>query len=403
MLYNVYTKEDNSMSEDQVKCKVCGAIRRQITVGHVRQHGFKDTKAYMQKYPDAEIFSKKTQEARRKSRGVKIDNPADIKEIKSDLKIPTHRTKKRITYEEFKKFIGEGCSLKDIIKSQGVSKHQIYFYSALAQGKINVTREQFDHDYATKTLDDLAKLYKISRENVTCLRDHYAIKRRSATYFHRKKTEKPLSFRQKQIVYGGLMGDASKMSPSSVKMKQSLKQKDYLMWKYEELKEHVSPVSLQEHSYYDKRYDKTYHNIRFYTYANTDVETIIRKFYGVDGKWVSDDVLNHINELAMAVWFMDDGTTDWYYRTQHNNKPTCKFCTDSFSFGDCERIILWFEEVWGIYATCVAVSGRQHHTRIKLDTKNTPKLFDLIRPYVIPSMLYKVDYQAYLQHKKDEE
>jgi len=145
--------------------------------------------------------------------------------------------------------------------------------------------------------------------------------------------------------------------------------------------------------------------MRFYTYANTDIENIIREFYGPDGKWVSDDVLYNLDELSLAVWFMDDGTTDWYYRSkkhikQSNRRPTCKLCTDSFTFSDCSRIITWFDEVWDIQAQTCSVWGRPEHTRILFNVDDTAKLFSLIKPHIIPCMRYKVDYDTYLKHRE---
>ncbi len=388
---------------DKVICEVCGAARKQITVGHVRQHGFANTAEYVQKYPAALLFSESTKEARRKSRRLVVANPAKDSQSNKQFHIPKSRTKERISYETFLELMSEGNSLRDM-KNSGISKHQVGFYSALSQNKIAITRDQFETEYKSgKSLNEIAKQYNIQRDHITQLREYFGIKRLGPKYINRKKTEKTLTHRQKMIVYGGLLGDASKMSAASIKMKQSTKQKEYLMWKYEELKEHVSPKSLQESSSYDDRYKKEYHAIRFYTFANTEIEEIIQKFYGENGKWVSDDVLDHLDELGLAVWFMDDGVTDWHHRGHgktSGQRPDCKLCTDSFSSGDCERIVLWFEEVWGLYTIPTAVWGRPQHTRIRFNTDNTEKFFALIKPFIVPSMFYKVDYDAYVEHRK---
>ena len=196
-----------------------------------------------------------------------------------DSTIPKNRTRKRIAYNEFKELLSSGLSLSEMIR-QGNSKHQIHFYSILAQGKMQLTKQQFECEYFNGvSLDEISKKYNIQRGHLTQLKNHFGIKSKGRTFIHRKNTEKPLTERQKKIIYGGLMGDASKMSPSSIKMKQSLKQRDYLDWKYQELKEHTSKRSYQISEAYDIRYDKIYKTIRFYTHANTSIETIVHQFY----------------------------------------------------------------------------------------------------------------------------
>ncbi len=393
---------------DKVICKVCGAERKKITVGHVRTHGFKNTQEYLDKYPDAEIFSESSYKLHCTTKYIDIENPVQSDDPDVQFHISKNRTKQRISYAEFLSLLKQNMSLKEM-KRRGISKHQVGFYSSLAQNKISITKEQFEEEYKSgKSLDEIAEAYHIQRDHITQLREHYGIKRRGPKYIHRKKTEKPLSTRQKRIIYGGLMGDAGQMSPASIKMKHSTKQKEYLMWKYNELKEHVSPVSLQEDKQYDKRYKKYYYYIRFYTNANSWIEEIVGKFYPIHRKIVTDEILDNIDELALAIWFMDDGTTDWYERARSHIKfskrnPTCKLCTDDFAFEEIQLICDWFNEIWEI--ECYpSLRGRKKNGelsyRVKFNVEETKKLFTIIRPYIIPSMLYKVEYNAYKEKEK---
>ncbi len=381
-----------------VKCAICGVLRKQITAGHIRQHGLQTTKEYKKLYPKAPMLSQYTLERRRKSRGVTIDSPITNKSTEHDFHISKNRTRRRISYDEFLELLNQGYTLKQM-KDEGISKHQVGFYSVLAQNKISITKQQFNEEYCSgKSLDEIAKQYNIYRDHVTQLRDYFGIKRKGPKFIHRKKTEKPLTFRQKKIVYGGLMGDASCMSSSSIRMKQSIKQKEYLLWKYNEMKEHVSPTSLQVTADWDKRYNRMQYNIRFYTYANSDIEHIVQKFYCSTRKSITDDILNHIDDLALAIWFMDDGSTDWYERSCWNNRPTCTFCTDSFGLIEVQLICEAFREMWDIESTQKCV-GKQKDGELKyrprLDPENTQRLFGIVGPYVIPEMRYKIDIEAY--------
>jgi hypothetical protein len=308
------------------------------------------------------------------------------------MKVPSHRTKKRITLDEYKQLIGQGLSNKQIIDT-GVSKHQVSLLSALLQNRIGITKEQFEQEYRSgRQLVEIADAYHIPRDLMASLREHFQIGRLGATFLRRKRTEKPLTFRQKKIIYGSLMGDCGKMSPSSIKMKHSLAQKDYVEWKFEELKEHVTERGLQIESNYSKERDVTYEYAWFYTHANTDIEEIVTKFYKPN-KQVSMGVLNELDPLSIAVWYMDDGSTDRGH-VSPGARDVASLCTDSFTLAECEMIVQWFGEKWDI-KSYTRLRKRDaddpvEKYRIIFGTDETAKLFDLIRPYVIPSMMYKL-------------
>lgn len=390
--------------KDEVQCLFCGEKRKQITAMHVQMHGFTGIKEYIAAYPEAQTISKTTLENRRKSRGIKINNPSLPSEIQHNFNISKARTKQRITYEEFLELI-KSNTLKEL-KDQGISKHQIDFFSSLSQNKFNITREQLDQEYESgKSLEEIAQRYNIERGRLTQLRDYWGIKRRGPKYINRKKTEKPLSNRQKEIIYGGLMGDAAKMSLPVLRMKQSVKQKDYLLWKYEQLKEHVSPISLQEETYWHELRKSYYSSIRFYTNATTDIETIMNEFYHTGKKKIDQGILDKLSVLSVAIWFMDDGKTDWSYvqreKTGRNIRPQSRFCSESFSPEENELICKWFNIKWNIPCYVTIKDEKYHRTTFNIES--TEKLHNLIRPYIIPSMMYKIDYEAYKVWRKNKE
>jgi hypothetical protein len=72
------------------------------------------------------------------------------------------------------------------------------------------------------------------------------------------------------------------------------------------------------------------------------------KFYKeINGKWtkvIPNDIADMINEQVLAIWFMDDGTTDWMYRNGEkeweNARPMIQLCTDSFSEDNLNILIV---------------------------------------------------------------
>jgi hypothetical protein len=309
-------------------------------------------------------------------------------------KIPSHRKRRRITLEEFRAYKESGIGIKEMPKRIGGSKNQIQFLSALDQGKFDhIDPDEFRSDYMSgMKLADVCKKYGVSFDYKGFMREHLGIPRMGAKFIKRKQTEKPLSDYEKQIIRGSLLGDAGKMSSSSVKMKQSIKQKQYLLWKFAQLHTHVRASAFKEESQYDKRYDKRYEFLRFYTRANTDIETILTEYYPDGQKRVTRQILDKLEPIAIAVWYMDDGSTDFNKRTHENSRPSASLCTDSFSKEECELIARWFQERWGIAAYVRPRSnGRKTYLRVCFGTDATERLFALIRPYVIPSMMYKVN------------
>lgn len=302
----------------------------------------------------------------------------------------TGKTKTFITLRQFKERIDKRQSLKQM-KAEGVSKHLLNFFSNFLQGKIKLTKAVFEDRYNLgKELEEISIEFQIDRGDVSYLRQLYGIKRKGATFINRKKTEENITQIQKDVIYGSLMGDAKRMHTkwnSSVSFGHSNKQKDYVEWKYLMLKNLVTKRGIKMESQFDERYDKKYFSYGFYTFANSDVEKIINKFYGENGKQVNIDILNNLSELSIAVWFMDDGYSD----KGKYGVSNLVFCTESFSKESCENIIQWFKEKWNISSH---LRERQLKNgvgyRVVIKSESVDKLLDLIEPHLIPSMRYKI-------------
>lgn len=295
-----------------------------------------------------------------------------------------------ITLREFKDNILSGLSAKDMIIS-GVSAKVLQFFSNFCQGKIKLTKEQFEDSYHRGiSLDDISKEFSVTREDLTCLRQLYDIRRKGATYINRKKTEEQLTQRQKELIYGSLMGDAKrndKRYGSSVGFVHSDKQEDYLRWKYKELENLCNKTSLKKYSAIDKRSGNNIVSWRFYTKANTEIENIISQFYKED-KQITREILDNLSAFSVAVWFMDDGTTNFFdsrLKSGMRCTPEVKLCTDSFSRESCDLIIKWFKEKWDIDS-----HYRENRGRVIIKSTSVYDFFDLIRPYIIDSMRYKI-------------
>ncbi len=326
-----------------------------------------------------------------------------------ELNISSNKTRSKqfITLRQFKELLENGKSLKDI-KRGGASKHLIQFYSAFCQGKITISKEEFIEQYDKGfSLEEICKKNDIPKDHIGFLRQLFEKKKTGAKYIKRKKTESPLTQRQKDIIYGSMMGDAKKMSSSSVAFNHGDEQKEYLLWKYNELKNISSANSLKGEPYTTRDSGKECCRWSFYTFANTDLEICISKFYQNGIKEISFELLDSLSPLSIAVWFQDDGTTDWGHRSKiHgiNSRPTFKFCTDSFSLESCKNIQSWFKDKYNIDTS---LSKRVLSDRIgyRVDiSKNSIDVFiELIKPHILPMFQYKINYDSYVSRRKGKE
>lgn len=316
-----------------------------------------------------------------------------------------NRDKNFITLREFKQLIEEGNNIKEI--SQITSKHLAAFYSKFTQGAINLSKDDFIKEYESGlSLVEIAEKHKISKDSITFLRQLYEQKNKGAKFIHRKQTETPLTQKQKEVLYGSMMGDAKKGSMSSVSFKHGGSQKDYLLWKYQIFENVASEHSLRCENYIDKRSEYKGSTWRFYTHANTDIEECMMEFYQSGKKQITRSILDKLTPLSIAVWFQDDGVTDFGHRakirTGGNHTPVCKFCTESFSKESCEIIQTWLEESYGINAELLEIQlSNGVGYRVKICYKDIDKFINLIKPYILPMFQYKIDYQSYIQRRKN--
>lgn len=197
-----------------------------------------------------------------------------------------------------------------------------------------------------------------------------------------------LSQDAKQIIYGGLLGDASlKQKNNKIQFLQSVKQKEYLLWKYSFFnKNDVS--ELYEYEYknygwknisfnfnnYEKKYSDFYHKLRKQIYDKNNT------------KRITEGYLKEITPLGLAVWWMDDGCL-----SVHKGNRYGKLCTHCFSYEEHLIIQKYFQQQWDIHIDIKIEKNKYYFCR--LNVINLKKLISIIYKYVaeVPSMIYKID------------
>lgn len=196
-----------------------------------------------------------------------------------------------------------------------------------------------------------------------------------------------------QILLGTLLGDASieklkgRRKTYSIRWEHSLQQEKYALWKAQNS---LDNFSIYKRSRLDPRTNKTYHSITCYS-RKEDFKSYRELFYNTS-KEVSQDILNKLEPLGVAVWFMDDGNV--YY---NSNICHLTLSVNGFNEESVDRIIKYFKDKFNIH---FKKTGRA----IRITSVKQTKLFEsYFKEFYHESMLYKtLEYQKekYERNKK---
>lgn len=179
------------------------------------------------------------------------------------------------------------------------------------------------------------------------------------------------------VIVGSLLGDAYLTPNGSLQIEHCLNQEAYTLWKYAKLKSIAGkpPKTIER---YDRRTDKTYRSTRFYTKA---VLKEFRALFYKEKKILPEDLGELLDPLAVAVWFMDDGS-----RGARTPKGVV-FNTSAFSAEEQKFLQALFAEKFRVQ-TSVHKVGKGFQLYIKAESFE--KFRGLIFPHLIAEMRYKV-------------
>ena len=184
---------------------------------------------------------------------------------------------------------------------------------------------------------------------------------------------------KEQILLGTLLGDAyigklqGRSKSYSIGWEHCLEQEEYALWKAENS---LNNFSFSKRCRLDSRTNKVYNSIVFY--STKDNYEYYRNLFYVETKEVSQEILNMLGPLAIAVWFMDDGNL--YY---NGNNCHLTLSVNGFDNESVNRIITYFQDKYNII---FKKSGKA----IRLTSVRQVELFEsFFKEYYHESMNYK--------------
>ena len=191
------------------------------------------------------------------------------------------------------------------------------------------------------------------------------------TYFAQEARKIPLNALQKELIIGSLLGDGYLMPTTSgycFRVNHGLQQRDYVDWKHNLLKSFVrTPPRQSGNCYY------------FRTISYCEFSDFRSSFYSNRQKVVPIKLLEEqFSKLSLAVWIMDDGAADG---------KQLRLNTQSFSLDENQELVSFLRAKFGIETS---LNQDKKHLRLRVKAASMKLLKELVKPYIIPNMLYKL-------------
>jgi len=236
---------------------------------------------------------------------------------------------------------------------------------------------------------EIARKHKIDRTMVYYIGRLLGIKinRSESCKFNHRKGKPVFTERERQIIMGSLLGDATIDKSNQFRVTHSDAQIPYTRWLYENLKNICTTPPVEG---IKKTPEKNYVFHRISSYVTDEMECLRDLFYP-DGVKIVPNIIEDLSELGLAVWYMDDGGTHWY-KTKSGNSGVARIFSMGFSETDHNLLVYLFQK-HGIKARI-----RKHNSGTKkfltFSVEESKKLFEIMEPHFCPEMLYKVKYNA---------
>ncbi|MGB3895414.1 intein-containing recombinase RecA [Mycolicibacter sinensis] len=198
-----------------------------------------------------------------------------------------------------------------------------------------------------------------------------------------------LSDQQFQVVLGSLMGDGN-LSPNRCdrngvrfRLGHGANQVEYLQWK----------TALMGNIGHSKRENAAGSHFVDFT-PLPELGELQRAVYLGDGKkFFSEDYLKALTPLALAIWYMDDGS--FTLRSKGLQERTAggsgrlEICVEAMSEGTRTRLCDYLRDTHGLDVR-LRLSGTAGKAVLVFSTAATAKFQELVAPYMAPSMEYKL-------------
>lgn len=133
---------------------------------------------------------------------------------------------------------------------------------------------------------------------------------------------------------------------------------------------------------------------RNYTAAGTRIN-FLRSWPGFQSQWlphkktVTPWLLQNLDAVALAYWYMDDGSLNYYRGKTKSTLYGIGLSTESFTRSDCEKLMAVLASKFGIESTFYK-RGWADYGSIHIGGENAQKFLELVAPHIPPCMDQKL-------------
>ena len=202
----------------------------------------------------------------------------------------------------------------------------------------------------------------------------------------------------RNLLISMLLGDGTISNNYVFKLSHGYKQKEYLEWKINLLNEYgIKNNGLKEYVS-----TKGYNTGDIVYYSQLSVIPFIkllrRIIYKPKKNYSNRKILNRLNALGIAIWYMDDGHINIRKTNDKIHGFYIKIAT-CLSKENNQIIIDYFKEVWNI-SFYQFKEGKDTYS-LCCGTQEGIKFIEIVKPYIesCPSMIYKIQYD--LSQRRD--
>jgi hypothetical protein len=183
---------------------------------------------------------------------------------------------------------------------------------------------------------------------------------------------------------------------SEIAICHSIKQEEYCIYKSELLRTLFGGVhQVRYYNHYLPVTGKSYRQCRF-TKSNKYFRILKSAMYPNGKKTISRKILEWLTPHGIAIWYMDDGSMR---ANKKNGNVTSVYTEISTQVSEEEAIYIreYFKKRWSLN---VKPFQSKNYWDVRFNTQESKKLVKIIKPYIIPSMRYKISLVAdLLEHE----
>lgn len=245
-----------------------------------------------------------------------------------------------------------------------------------------------------RTVKEISEIVKSSKSTVRCVINSNGLK-----INRYRKISKDTKL--EQFILGSMLGDGHITNiyrlhrESRFSIAHCVSQKEYIEWKFNLLSEYYLTPKKISHNIIKSSRPGTIstEEYRFKSLTHPIFTEYRYIFYPFGTKVVPKDLIQRLNPFGLAVWYMDDGNV---------TNDSFQFNTMGFLSEDVQTLLKVLQKNFGLKCTAT-LDKRSGGKKIYILKESSERFITIIKPFILPSMNYKlIPYNKRVLYKQGE-